>query len=205
MSIYETIQQQAKALGPWLRETRRDFHAHAEGGWCEIRTGSLVARRLTQLGTRVFMGREVCRDASRMGLPTVAASRRRIPTAMEQGADPEFAPRLRGGFTGVMGVLDCGDGPVVALRFDMDALGVVEAANCPTVRRRRGFRSNNEGVMHACGHDGHTAMGLAVAEVLMNLRDSSTAKSNCCFNRRRRGSGAPNPWWTGAFWTLWTM
>ena len=187
MSIYETIQQQAKALGPWLRETRRDFHAHAEGGWCEIRTGSLVARRLTQLGYEVFMGREVCRDASRMGLPTVQRLDAEYQRAMDQGADPEFAPRLRGGFTGVMGVVDCGDGPVVALRFDMDALGVVEAAELSHRPAAEGFRSNNEGVMHACGHDGHTAMGLAVAEVLMNLRDQLHGKIKLLFQPAEEG------------------
>ena len=48
---------------------RRDFHKHAEIGWTEFRTASLVARRLTDLGYEVRLGRDVFRDEDRMGLP----------------------------------------------------------------------------------------------------------------------------------------
>ncbi|MCB0014516.1 MAG: M20/M25/M40 family metallo-hydrolase, partial [Anaerolineales bacterium] len=58
------------------------------------------------------------------------------------------------GQTGVVGMLDGPkDGPTVLLRFDMDALPVHEETDLP-------YRSQNDGVMHACGHDGHMTMGL---------------------------------------------
>ncbi|MCR5036346.1 MAG: amidohydrolase [Bacteroidales bacterium] len=59
----------------------------------------------------------------------------------------------------------------LALRADMDALPIQEASDLP-------FRSVNEGVMHACGHDAHTAMLLGVALILNDLRDqfSGTVK-----------------------------
>jgi amidohydrolase len=67
--------------------------------------------------------------------------------------------------TGVVGILrGRKDSPVVALRADMDALPVTELADVP-------FASKNEGVMHACGHDTHMAMLMAVAEVLSKMRD----------------------------------
>src|ERR1700753_759247 len=50
--------------------------------------------------------------------------------------------------TGLIGTLKKGDGPTVILRADMDALPVVEPRDAP-------FRSETEGVMHACGHDLH--------------------------------------------------
>jgi metal-dependent amidase/aminoacylase/carboxypeptidase family protein len=64
------------------------------------------------------------------------------------------------GGTGVVGVLEP-DGlppsaPTVLLRFDMDALPIHELTGLP-------FASQNAGVMHACGHDGHTAIGMGVA------------------------------------------
>ena len=55
-------------------------------------------------------------------------------------------------------------GPTVALRADIDALPVQEQTGLP-------FASKVPGVMHACGHDAHTAMLLGAAEVLMQLRD----------------------------------
>lgn len=64
------------------------------------------------------------------------------------------------GKTGVVGVIEgSGPGPTVLLRFDMDALPITEATGLP-------FASQHEGIMHACGHDGHTAIGMAVAEML---------------------------------------
>ncbi|MER2634294.1 MAG: amidohydrolase, partial [Rhizobiaceae bacterium] len=56
-----------------------------------------------------------------------------------------------------------GDGPVLAFRFDMDALPVSET-DLPGHRPNHGgFRSRRDGFMHACGHDGHVAIGLDVA------------------------------------------
>ena len=74
--------------------------------------------------------------------------------------------------TGVVGVLRGGlPGPVVALRADMDALPVAEETDVPfrsTARAEWGGLSC--GVMHACGHDAHTAILMGVAEVLARLR-----------------------------------
>lgn len=53
--------------------------------------------------------------------------------------------------TGVLGTLTSGDGPVIALRADMDALPITE-------ENRTVYSSRTEGVMHACGHDAHTSI-----------------------------------------------
>ncbi len=74
--------------------------------------------------------------------------------------------------TGVLGVLRGGrPGPTVALRADMDALPVTEQTGLPfasTVRTR--YRGQDVGVMHACGHDAHTAILLGAARVLSGMR-----------------------------------
>jgi amidohydrolase len=67
--------------------------------------------------------------------------------------------------TGVVGVLRGRRAtPVVAVRADIDALPIQERHDVP-------YKSQNPGVMHACGHDGHTAIGLGTAEVLAKLKD----------------------------------
>ena len=69
------------------------------------------------------------------------------------------------GKTGVVGVLRSGNGPGrIGLRADMDALPIVEANDLP-------YRSQAPGVMHACGHDGHTTMLLGAARHLAETRD----------------------------------
>jgi amidohydrolase len=74
--------------------------------------------------------------------------------------------------TGVVGLLH-GDkpGPVVALRADMDALPVVEEVNIPFASKIKSIYNGQEvGVMHACGHDTHTAILMGVAEILSELK-----------------------------------
>jgi amidohydrolase len=74
--------------------------------------------------------------------------------------------------TGVIGVLKGGrPGPVVALRADMDALPVSEQVKVPFASKvRTTYNGQEVGVMHACGHDAHTAMLMGVAEVLSGMR-----------------------------------
>ncbi|WP_067702636.1 M20 aminoacylase family protein [Erwinia sp. ErVv1] len=67
------------------------------------------------------------------------------------------------GGTGVVGTLENGPGPTIGFRADMDALPITESGN-------PAWRSTQPGVMHACGHDGHTAMLVAAAKHLSATR-----------------------------------
>ncbi len=69
------------------------------------------------------------------------------------------------GGNGVVGLLGRGSGPTIALRADMDALPIQETGNA-------GHRSVNPGRMHACGHDGHTAILLGAAEAIAAMKFS---------------------------------
>lgn len=166
----ETIRSRAQALLPELTAIRRDLHRFAEPGWMEMRTTSLLARKLTDLGYEVLTGPAVCKAEARMGLPSSEALEAHYKWAQENGADAEFLPATRGGFTGVVATLHCGEGPTAALRFDIDALGVLEADDETHLPHREGFASVTPGVMHACGHDGHAAVGIGTAMLLRELR-----------------------------------
>src|SRR5262249_59651684 len=74
--------------------------------------------------------------------------------------------------TGVVGLLRGGrPGPVVALRADMDALPVTEILDLPFKSVEKStYDGQAVGVMHACGHDAHTAMLMGVAEILAGLK-----------------------------------
>ena len=73
---------------------------------------------------------------------------------------------------GVVALLKGGrPGPIVAVRADMDALPVTEQANLPFASKVRStYLGQDVGVMHACGHDIHTAVQLGVASVLSAMK-----------------------------------
>ena len=118
------------------------------------------------------------RAAAERVAPAVVAVRRTLHAHPELSNREEqtghlVAERLRGlglevrypvAKTGVVGILRGGrPGRVVALRADIDALPIEETSDLP-------FRSRVKGVMHACGHDAHTAILLGAAEVLAGLK-----------------------------------
>ncbi|MEM7336429.1 MAG: amidohydrolase [Chloroflexota bacterium] len=87
------------------------------------------------------------------------------------------------GQTGVVGLLDGPtEGPVIMLRFDMDALPIQEENNVSYI-------SKNDGVMHACGHDGHMSMGLALAKIMAKHRDKIKGTLKFVFQPAEEGLG----------------
>lgn len=87
------------------------------------------------------------------------------------------------GQTGVVGLLDGPeDGPTIMLRFDMDGLPIQEESNME-------YASRHPGVMHACGHDGHTAMGLALAKIMARYREEMHGRLKFVFQPAEEGLG----------------
>lgn len=171
-----------------LVATRRDFHAFAEPGWCEFRTASKIVQSLRNSGWQVAWGRSVVAPESRMGVPPEAELRKWFARAREAGAEPAVLRKMEGGFTGVVGVLRAAaPGPVVALRFDIDASPGQEsdAPEHPPVRA--GFRSHYSEAHHNCGHDGHAALGLAVADALAMMKDQLRGEVRLIFQPAEEG------------------
>ncbi len=88
------------------------------------------------------------------------------------------------GQTGVVGLLQGGQtgDRTVLLRFDMDALPIEEANDVP-------YRSQTPGVMHACGHDAHVAVGLGVAKLLAKHQDKLPGTIKLMFQPAEEGVG----------------
>jgi amidohydrolase len=85
--------------------------------------------------------------------------------------------------TGVVGLLEGNrEGPVVLLRFDMDALPIQEETGAA-------YASQNPGVMHACGHDGHMAIGLTAARLLVQHREMLAGSVKLVFQPAEEGLG----------------
>ena len=93
-----------------------------------------------------------------------------------------LAPKMNVGKTGVTADLTFGDGPTIALRADMDALPMQEASGLD-------FSSKHDGVMHACGHDGHMAMLLGTAKVLTQNGDRFNGTVRFIFQPAEEGAG----------------
>jgi amidohydrolase len=93
--------------------------------------------------------------------------------------------------TGVVGVLKGGKpGPVIALRADMDALPVPERVNIPFASKVKAtYNKQDVSVMHACGHDGHTAILMGTAEVLSKVQKD--IKGTIVFLFQPAEEGAP--------------
>ncbi len=91
--------------------------------------------------------------------------------------------------TGVIGILRGGDGAVVALRADMDALPVTELVDLPFASKAVGeYQGREVGVMHACGHDNHVAILMGVAEVLAGLGEDLPGTVKFIFQPAEEGT-----------------
>lgn len=188
MNLDEKIAALANGLAGKMVECRRDLHRHPETGWTEFRTASMVVRQLRELGYDVQFGKDVMEESERMGVPSAEVLTEHMQRAVRQGADPTLVEAMKGGYTGVVGTMDFGrSGKTVALRFDMDCNDVVEAAEDAHRPHREGFASVNPGCMHACGHDGHTTAGLAVAEILASLREELCGRVKFIFQPAEEG------------------
>lgn len=171
-----------------LIKLRRDFHQYPETGWLEYRTSSIIATYLDRLGYEVYVGEDVCLSSSRMGVPSDEILKRNEERAIKQGADPKWIEQMKGGHTGVVGVFKSQlPGPTIALRFDIDALDIQESLSERHLPNKEGFRSKHDDKMHACGHDGHIAIGLGVAQQIMENTEKICGEIRLIFQPAEEG------------------
>ncbi|MFC3419072.1 amidohydrolase [Salinicoccus hispanicus] len=171
-----------------LIEWRRDFHQYPELGFLEMRTSTIVADVLENLGFDIEIGKAVMNPDYCMGKPDEAETKKHLQWAKENGAVEKYLGFVSEGYTGIVATLDTGKpGPTVAYRVDMDALPIFEATGDDHVPVEKGFRSTTEN-MHACGHDVHTTIGLGLATKLMENKDQLQGKIKILFQPAEEGT-----------------
>ncbi len=160
---------------------RRDIHKYPEQGFCEFRTCSVIIKRLQELGFDVKFGNSAIRTESVLGLPDRKTLECEKERAISEGADRSIVNLLDNGGTAVVASIkgtQGGSGKTVAFRFDIDCNELTESIDCKHLPAKNGFGSVHDGCMHACGHDGHIAIGLTLAHLLSDNKElfSGTVK-----------------------------
>ncbi|ELY53504.1 amidohydrolase [Natronococcus amylolyticus DSM 10524] len=160
-----------------LSELRREFHRCPEPGWREFRTTARIVEELERLDVdEIAVGREALSTDQRMAVPDTSELEPWFERAREAGVREDVLERTADGHTGVVGVLERGDGPTIGLRVDMDGISMAESDLTEHRPAVEGFRSEHEGYMHACGHDAHIAMALGTIEATAGSSFEGTLK-----------------------------
>lgn len=172
-----------------LIQFRRQRHKMPENAWTEFLTTSEIIKKLQEFGIPYIFGRDVHVRGERYGVPPEDVLEKCMQRAVGEGADPELVERMRGGYTGVVGVIDTGKpGPVTAIRFDIDCNDVEECLGGEHFPAREHFASIHPDLMHACGHDVHTAIGIGAAKVLSVYKDQLCGKIKLIFQAAEEGA-----------------
>jgi amidohydrolase len=155
MDLKKQIQSLASEIHAEVVEKRRHLHMHPELSFAESQTAAFVKRELDALGIENQTG---IGGHGLLGY-IVGTARQTVASAGPvASARPAAATETK----------------TIALRADMDALPIQEESEIP-------YRSQNPGVMHACGHDVHTSSLLGTAKILNQLKDRFTGTIKLIF------------------------
>lgn len=169
-----------------LINIRRQLHQNPEEGWSEFTTTAFLVTTLRGYGYDVLTGRKVVAPEACLGREE-SVVKAGLERARRNGVSEELLSEMEE-LTGCVAVLDTGrPGPTLAIRFDIDCVPVSECTDDTHVPAKEGFISKNPGFMHACGHDAHMSMGLAVAHWVMDNKDKLSGKIKILFQPAEEG------------------
>ena len=158
-------------------ERRRTLHEYPEPAWREFNTTSQLVEYVEEIGVdELIVGRDALESEKRLGVPDSDVLEEWASRARTEGAREDVLEATEGGHTGLIAVLECGPGPVIGLRADIDALPFAESDDPEHAPAAEGFRARHDDAMHACGHDAHMSMALGVLEAVKESDFSGTFK-----------------------------
>lgn len=166
---------------------RRQLHRRPEPGWCEFETTYQIYNSLAPLGYQLFIGQEAIEPNAVMGRNDHEV-KEAIQRAQTQGV-PQWFIEQSGQYTGLVATFDTGrPGPTLALRFDIDCVMVEETTDSTHEAVVGNYRSEIPGAMHACGHDAHTAVGIALAHWIAEHEDQLCGRFILLFQPGEEGA-----------------
>ena len=172
------------SLEEFLINTRRDLHKHPELGWCEFRTTSIVAEHLQGLGYQIYFINDLIDPKSVIGR-SIDLSKEKA-RVLQAGANAKIINDLE--YTGLIATLNFAQaGANIGFRFDLDAVAVQESHDPDHLPYTLGFHSLYQGINHACGHDGHVALGLSLATYIATHKDQFKGSVTLIFQPAEEG------------------
>ena len=169
-----------------LVRIRRELHKIPEMGWGEFKTTAKIIETLDPLGWTLHTGIQQVGLDQVMGRDPVFVEKS-IQRARDSGVSEKILERMQG-YTGCIAEFDTGrPGPVTALRFDIDCVGVEETDKEEHLPNKEKFRSCHPGEMHSCGHDGHTSIGLNLAHWIIENQEKLTGRIKLIFQPAEEG------------------
>lgn len=187
MTIYCT-----ESIRKEMVETRRHIHKRPEEGWTEFETTAYIIEKLRGWGLEVLCGPKIINPAYVMGRNPELVEKAQA-RARAHGVSEALLAEMNG-WTGAVAVLDTGrPGPVTAFRVDIDCVCVQETSDPAHEANAGGYASEREGLMHACGHDGHLSVGLALAHWAAEHKNALKGKLKIIFQPAEEGTRGALP------------
>ena len=189
----ESLINKAYLLQSYASSIRQDLHKYPETGFLEYRTSSFIIKTLLSLGYDVKYGKEVMDGKYILSLPEKEKQEECINRAILEGADVNLVNNMKDGMTGIVATIDTNKkGNTIAFRFDMDANDVSETTDINHLPNNKNFASTHKEAMHACGHDGHVAIGLSLAKLIKENIDKFSGKIKLIFQPAEEGVRGAN-------------
>lgn len=185
--------EQMKTLIDEAKTLRRTLHQYPEVGFTEMITTYLILKEVEDTSFTLYLGSDATDINAQMGRPSEAELLKACERAESFGVDKDTLDKIRNGETGIVAVLDTGvEGPHVGFRFDIDGLPITEAEKDSHIPFVEGFKSKHDGEMHACGHDAHASIGVALLKYIDTNKDELKGKYTIIFQAAEEGLRGAN-------------
>ncbi|EDL66372.1 amidohydrolase [Bacillus sp. SG-1] len=186
--VLEKINSYLNEQTPSLIQLRRELHRYPETAWTEYVTTYKIGRILENLGYELAVGRDAIKSEARLGFPSEEENEKHEKRAADARVPEEWLVKMKGGHTGLVAKIDTGKpGKHVAMRFDIDGLPINENKSEEHTPMKKSFVSEREGFMHSCGHDGHSVIGIGIAQFIKENIGSLSGRFTLLFQPAEEG------------------